>query len=340
MRKLATLQKIAEIRPIEGADNIEAVVVGGWQCVAKKGEFSVGMSCLYFEVDSVLPMQDRYEFLRKSSYVKKDWVEGYRLRTIKLKKQISQGLALPIDSFLVEITGMPTEPGTDFTEVLGIKLWDPPVPAALAGQAKGNFPAFIPKTDQERIQNCYELFREKYAEDVFEATLKLDGSSCTIYVHWDDSGICSRNMELKTGEENAGNTFVQIYHKHIDKIKSLGRNLAFQGELMGPGIQGNREKLPHHEWFVFDIYDIDAQEYLPSRERWELTKRAGLSHVPLLLEHPFPLQKTLKELLDEASETESLVHQIAEGIVYKNTIDTSISFKVISNKFLLKESDN
>jgi RNA ligase (TIGR02306 family) len=338
MRKLVTLQRIAEIKPIEGADLIEAVRIQGWWCVSKKGEFNVGSPCLYFEVDSVLPMESRYEFLRKSSYVKKDWIEGYRLKTVRLKGQISQGLALPVDIFFPE-PGRPTELGMDLTEVLGVKLWDPPVPAALAGQAKGNFPAFIPKTDQERIQNCYELFKEKYADDMFEASLKLDGSSCTLYVHWDDSGVCSRNLELKTGEENAGNTFVQIYHKYIDKIKKLDKNLAFQGELMGPGIQGNREKLTNHEWFIFDIYDIDAKEYLSSTDRIHLVKQIGLTHVPILLERKYPLRKTLKELLDDASETGSLVHKIAEGIVYKSKVDPSISFKVISNKFLLKESD-
>jgi len=162
MRKLATLQKIAEIRPIEGADNIEVVVVGGWQCVAKKGEFSVGSPCVYLEVDSVLPMESRYEFLKKSSYVKKDWIEGYRLKTVRLRQQLSQGLALPLSLFSTSEVNLECPSGTDLTEILGVKLWDPPVPAKIAGQAKGNFPNFIRKTDQERcISGDTEIITEE-----------------------------------------------------------------------------------------------------------------------------------------------------------------------------------
>lgn len=176
MRKLASIRTIAEIRPIPGADLIELAIVDGWQCVVKKGEFSPGDPCCYIEIDSVLPVRPEYEFLRKGCHRKAEWLpggEGFRIKTVKLRGQISQGLALPITTDHDE--------GEDVTDALGIVLWDPPVSANLRGQARGNFPSYIPKTDQERAQNCLRKLTESYGDHTFEATLKLDGSSCTIY---------------------------------------------------------------------------------------------------------------------------------------------------------------
>jgi len=87
MRKLVHIEKINEILPIEGADKIELVKVLSWQCIAKKGEFKVGDLCVYHEIDSVCPETDNYEFLRSRKF---------RIRTIKMKGELSQGLALPI----------------------------------------------------------------------------------------------------------------------------------------------------------------------------------------------------------------------------------------------------
>lgn len=162
-RKLASIQRVVEIRPIDGADAIEVVRVLGWDCVAKKGEFSVGQPVVYFEIDSILPVWEKFEFLRKSCHVKKDWIpagEGFRLKTIRLRGQVSQGLVIPVDTMVGSQPGMydPKDigrlhllkEGDDVTELLQVVKWDPPVAAELAGQAKGNFPSFVRKTDQER----------------------------------------------------------------------------------------------------------------------------------------------------------------------------------------------
>lgn len=172
MRKLATIRKIADIQPIEGADAIEVATVDGWKVVVKRGEFNVGDLCVYFEIDSVLPIRPEFEFLRKGCYVKKDWLiteqnptgEGFRLRTIKLLGQISQGLVIPLETVpekgitrafrFYDENGVHhrvvSHEGEDVTDVIGVVKWDPPLPAQLSGRAKGNFPSFIPKTDQER----------------------------------------------------------------------------------------------------------------------------------------------------------------------------------------------
>ena len=361
MRKLATIRRIADLLPIEGADAIECAIVDGWKVVVKKGEFAVGDPCVYFEIDSVLPIREEFEFLRKGCYVKKDWLvgesnptgEGFRLKTIKLRGQISQGLIVPIDydleidiSMSAGIFGVgeilrPTE-GMDVTTLLGVVKWDPPVPATLAGKVKGNFPSFIPKTDQERIQNLKPADLEKYLNDEFEVTVKLDGSSMTVYHNNGKIGLCSRNLELDW-ENDSSTSFAQVFITSglCEILPQLG-NIAIQGELMGPGIQGNRENLKTHQFFIFDIYDIDAGRYLNSEERTHMLNRIKdsvtsiVDHCPVL---PHMVNIDPDWYVDDfltMAEGPSLVHPVREGLVFKSKQNPHFSFKVISNKFLLK----
>lgn len=126
MRELASIQVIKDIQPIKDADNIVVVSILGWKVVSKKGEFSLGDKCVYFEVDSFLPIEERYEFLRSSSYRNNDFMgEGFRLKTIKLRGQLSQGLALPLQEF-PEISEEVAIAGTEVTELLKIKKWELP----------------------------------------------------------------------------------------------------------------------------------------------------------------------------------------------------------------------
>lgn len=113
MRKLATIRTISDIRPIQGADRIEVAQVDGWECVVKKGEFHIGEKIVYVEVDSIMPEKPEFEFLRDRKF---------RVRTIKLRKQVSQGLVLPLT---ILPTGTSVNEGDDVTETLGIKKYDP-----------------------------------------------------------------------------------------------------------------------------------------------------------------------------------------------------------------------
>jgi RNA ligase (TIGR02306 family) len=163
-RKLASIRQISEIREIPGADAIELAIVDGWQVVvAKNVNHKVGNYVVYCEIDSFLPIKPEFEFLRKSSYKKMGDQEGFRLRTIRLRGVLSQGLILPLD----EVIPFPNnldymEVGKDVTELLEIKKYEPPVPAELAGKVKGMFPSFIPKTDEER---CLSEDTEIITED-------------------------------------------------------------------------------------------------------------------------------------------------------------------------------
>jgi len=333
MRQLATIRKIKEINPIKNADAIEVATVDGWQVVIKKDDFKVGDTIIYFEIDSWIPTE-LAPFLSKGKEPRiYNDIKGERLRTIKLRKQISQGLILP---FNILPNSSNYTLGDDVSDILGIQKWEREIPAELRGQVKGDFPNHTPKSDQERIQNIYDEYKELY-NDEYEASLKLDGTSCTIFIKDLELGVCSRNLELKINEENKDNTYVKIVQEFEETLFKLNRNISIQGELMGSKIQGNREQLKTHKLFVYNIWDIEEQRWFNSKERLDFCEKYGFDIAPILgIMRPFDF--TLEELLKK-SEIPSMVHPIAEGIVYKNIKNPSISFKAINNKFLLKGGD-
>lgn len=351
-RKLATIQVIKEILPIEGADAIELAVVNGWKVVvAKNVGHKVGDWVVYCEIDSFLPIREEFEFLRKSSYKKMGDREGFRLKTIKLRGQVSQGLILPISIF--GDFGWTAYEGLDVTNRLGIVKYDPPIPAQLAGQAKGYFPSFIRKTDEERVQNLSKEYSEWVisSKHQFYATEKLDGSSATFYIKDGEFGVCSRNLELADpGEFVPGmimcddgierpkteNTFWKVA-RELDlknELASLKRNICLQGELIGEGVQGNPYKIKGHTVRFYNAFDIDKQERLNLDEFLGLLKDLGLESVPVM--DNFILPHNVDELLKYA-EGKSILNPNTEreGLVIRSK-DMSISFKAISNKFLLK----
>ena len=162
LRKLVTMRMIHELIPIPGADVIELARVEGWQVIVRKGEYKAGDYCLYFEIDSFLPESDsRYSLLMKASTRTFEGVKGHKLRTIKLRGQLSQGFVLPLELFPELALPVKDEERKalrkqDFAEQLGIKKFEAPIPAQLNGAFKGDFPSFIRKTDQERCQNLIE----------------------------------------------------------------------------------------------------------------------------------------------------------------------------------------
>jgi RNA ligase (TIGR02306 family) len=336
-RKLASIRKIGDIRPIEGADNIELALVDGWKVVvAKNVGHKVGDLVVYCEVDSFLPIKPEYEFLRKSSFKKMGSQEGFRLKTIKLKGQISQGLILPIREVQLSNKDLLRE-GMDVTKELDIVKYEPPIPAELAGKVKGLFPSFIPKTDEERIQNLSNEFQSwKNSNDKeFYVTEKLDGSSATYYIKDGVFGVCSRNLELL---ETDSNTFWK-YARSIDlesKMSKLGRNISLQGEIIGEGIQGNPYNIKGHTVKFFSGFDIDKYEYLNWSSLKYLTELLGVDMVPVLNTN-FDLPDSIDSLILFADGKSKLNPNFdREGVVIRST-DKSISFKVISNKFLLNE---
>ena len=344
MRKLATIQTIKEILPIEGADAIEIAVVNGWSVVvAKNANHKVGDKVIYCEIDSFLPTEPEFEFLRKSSYKKlSDGTEGFRLRTIKLRGQISQGLIISLSNAKQIVQRNLTIDDPDWTESedvsdkLGIIKYEPPVPASLEGIAKGLFPSFIPKTDEERIQNLSETyFTFKENPVSYYATEKLDGSSATYYYRNGEFGVCSRNLELIETDDNTFWKVARILDLE-NKLKSLNFNASLQGELVGEGIQGNPYKILGQKVFFFNVYNIDEGHYLDFDGFTEIIASLKLSTVPIL-ETNFKLPDTIEEILSYSENKSSLNKSFdREGVVIRS-VDRKVSFKAISNRFLLNE---
>ncbi len=361
-RKLASIRRISDIQPIEGADMIELAIVDGWKVVvAKEVGHKVGNLVVYCEIDSFLPIKDEFEFLRKSSFKKMGDQEGFRLKTIKLRGQVSQGLILPLSVFegygyrvsenllnenlALEPNRTVVSPsdmielavGNDVTEVLGVVKYEPPIPAELAGKVKGLFPSFIRKTDEERIQNLtseYEGWRLQ-SQHKFYVTEKLDGSSATFYYKDGVFGVCSRNLELL---ETEGNTFWKVA-RELDlenKLSKLNVNITLQGELIGEGIQGNPYKIKGQTVRFFNVFDIDNQEYYGLPNFLRTLDVLGLESVPVI-DREFLLPESVDELLTYADKKSELNPNFdREGVVIRS-YDRTISFKVISNKFLLNE---
>ena len=341
MRHLATVQKILKLEAHPNADRLEIATVLGWKCVVQKGLHQEGDLAVWMEIDSWVP--NSLTNLTKEGKEPKEYegVLGERLRTVKLRGQISQGLLLPLGdlpNILLPVDSL-TE-GQDLTEALGILKYEPPIPACLAGQIKGMFPSFIRKTDQERIQNLPEYF-EEHKDLLFEVSVKLDGSSTTGYHRDGDVGVCSRNLDLK---EDDNNSFWKVIKKIglLEGLKNLGRNLAVQGELIGEGIQTNNEKLTGQEFYVFDIWDIDQHRYLTRPERVEVLSALGpqVKEVPILFTTMavFQAYPDMESLLAFAGAGPSLRANIREGLVFKSTTlvnGETISFKAINNSYLL-----
>lgn len=373
MRKLATVRKIDALEPIDGADLIETAVIGGWKVVVKKGEFKAGELATYFEIDSWIPTE-LAPFLTSEGKEPREYngIKGERLRTVRLRKQISQGLLLPLtviydavkkslDNLNIKLETMPIiyyEEDMDVSDLLNIHKYEPPMSTQLAGMAKGNFPSFIPKTDEERVQNLSRsLYQWIGSEDLWEASEKLDGSSMTVYIKnaADEEGnpvrrfgVCSRNLELKDTEENS--FWRQARADDIEnKLRELvpDRNIAIQGELIGEGIQGNKYRILGTQFHVFTIYDIDKGEYLNSEERVTLSGKLGLNHVKVLenislYRSPAGTSVNVNDVIAQLltyAEGKSVLNAQTEreGVVFKNTRDPSLHFKAISNSFLLRE---
>lgn len=374
-RALASVRKIDALDPIPGADKILKATIGGWQLVtAKDNGFKVGDLVVYLEIDSWVPTKIA-DFLSKGKEPRVyQGVQGERLKTIRLRGQLSQGLILPLELAVKEYAGSDHDSGeelsevfyegADVTDILGVLKWEPEIAANMQGKQRGNFPHFIRKTDQERCQNLKKELAEHLSKGTwFEATGKMDGSSMTVYckTEWEFAvpapyhagttvGVCSRNIDLQL--DQTGNSFVDyaLNNRLLQRLQAyceVGfRSLALQGELCGPGIQENKDGLTEITFFLYDIWDIDKQAYVSPKERQEILKDLAamgdpIKHVPALGDY------TLSEIGDQDNLIAKLLEfadgpsflgfntNPREGIVFKSE-DGSFSFKAISNVFLEK----
>lgn len=344
-RSLARVVRIDEVKVHPNADALDLAMVGGWQVVIKKGDFKTGDLAIYFEIDSWIPTHIA-PFLCKGKEPRVyKGIAGEKLRTIRLRKELSQGLLLPISILSVKTEDGEyqtlADEGDDVTDILGVTKWEADVPAQLAGMMKSYFPTnIVRKTDQERIQNLKRQHEKwitgEYA--TWEITEKLEGSSMTVYYDARDpsdikTGVCSRNIDLKEDETNA---FWAAEKKYgiIETLKKFhditGESLAVQGELVGPGIQGNIYNLSETKFFVYSVWSINDQAYVSPNYARGLFK--NLEYVPVVRTMA-ELPEDFMSIISLAEGESQLFKTEREGVVWKNN-KTGESFKAISNKYL------
>jgi len=378
MRKLASIQKVIGIRPIEGADKIEVCQVLGWECVCKRGEFKVGDLVVYVETDSILPEKPEFEFLRE---------RHFRIKTIKLRKQISQGIVFPLDILPPSTIVFPsngntgsTLEGMDVTEALGVTKHDPQVQEEkdLAEQCHSKskinkffmhfapyrfvyfklnhkdkgWPSWIAHTDEERIQACARMLTSRPGSEWY-VTEKVDGQSATFFLgtkrSWGikklEFGVCSRKVRLGKPDSSSYWSMAKKY-KIEDKLRDLEEpGFVIQGEDCGPKIQDNKYGLAEQDLFVFNVIDNGTKYTLGQMQTFCMMNE--LKTVPVVMatwifeDKCRTTQEIIKELVAMSVGKSVLNKDIwREGLVFRLKSDPNVSFKVINPEFSLKYPNN
>lgn len=359
MRNLASIQRIGNLEPIQNADAIEKATILGWQLVVKKGEFKIGDLCVYCEIDSIMPEKPEFEFLRERKF---------RIKTIKLRGQISQGICFPL-SILPEKTK--SIEGLDVTEILNIQKWEPYQDEQRCQKQSGkimypkwmpqwvqrivhnfkfvreyyrqnsgqkSFPSLIPKTDETRVQVLQSLL-DKYNGIKCYYTEKLDGSSITIYQINGKFGVCSRNIDLKRDEADKFWRTV-LEHDLENKFKTAfgDENIALQGELIGTGIQGNKYKLDKLDIYFFNVFFIKKYAYGNMAELADVCQKLDEKMVPVLNDN-YELSSSIPELVELSKGESQLNGTIREGIVIRPLIeieDSELHCQLVKNRVSFK----
>ena len=330
-RTLASIQRITDIQPIPNADAIEVASVLGWKVVVKKGEYQVGDLAVYLEIDSVPPDEERYRFLWKFADQRPN---NFRIRTIKLRGQISQGILFPLAQFGDHGPWNFPNEGEDVTNRIGITKYEAPLPGGSAN-VEGQFFDGVPKTDEERVQSSTGAKHlESLQGRAFYITVKCDGSSMTVAMHDGVPKVASRNYRLSDVEGSA--YYRAARESDLLNIVEANPHLAFQGELCGPGIQNNRLGLHAHRCFVFNVYDRSEGRYLDLLDMAALQVEYGFHMVPVAVIGGC-FTDTQESLLALAEGKYEGTQNEREGIVIRSNDDGPfVSFKAISNRFLLR----
>lgn len=329
----ATIQKILEVKPIENSDNLDVIKVLGWSVVVRRNEYKVDDLCVYITIDSIVPDKPEFEFLRRDKFI---------IKSRRLRGQLSQGIVFPLS--ILE-NNKEKYVGMDVSDELGVTHYEKPIPVSLRGLVRGNFPSYIRKTDEPRIQNCVNVLNE-IKDNLVYATVKCDGTSLTCSIKDGNFHICSRNNSLKL-EGNETNSYVATVMKYKlkSKLTAYGKNIALQGELCGPGIQKNRLGLKELKIFMFNLWLIDEQRYGNLDELAKVCADLELDMVPVINVWNFT-NETVVDLLEMSKGIYDGTNNMREGIVirpihemYSNVLKGRLSFKIVNDEYLLKYNE-
>jgi hypothetical protein len=353
MRQLVTIQRVKAVRSIENADNIEVADILGWHVVVKKGEFKEGDLCVYGEIDTIFPADNKYFA----------FLEGKRIRTKKLRGQISQGIAFPL--CILEGYDKPFGEGDDVTEFLGAKKWEPEDDYLFETEEPKNnkwymrfrigrwfwrkfiykplrakFPNWIHKSVESRVQVLQDVLYQ-YKGTVCDITEKLDGSSVTFWVDKKRKlHVCNRNKEILNEKDIIYVTAKKFY----DSMKFVPFYTVFQGEIIGPKIHGNKYKLDNYRIYVFNVINKDGS-YVPPAEMRNICRSLNIPTVPSVgcIKLTDDVDKLVelsieKSVINNSVQREGIVIRPYENIIIPDHrfVGGRLSFKVINPKFLLK----
>jgi RNA ligase (TIGR02306 family) len=344
MNNLATIQKVKNVRKHPNADALDLVQVLGWQVVTKRDEYKEGDLTVYVVIDTVLPEIPTFEFLRN---------KNFRIKPIRLRGEESAGICFPLDILdhqpaSERLNGYVlardwAEEGFDVTDKLGIKHYEKPVPAELAGQAVGSFPGFLIITDEDNLRTYPDAVPEMFGRPYY-ITRKDDGSSGTFFIRAGEFGVCSRRIHLKDNETNGFWKMARKYNVENALKKDFpDMDVAIQGEVCGPGVQKNKLGLSEMEFHLFNIFDINKRIYLDYDHLVRFTKDNNIPMVSPVCDGT-AFGYSLEELIKLANEQKYPTGGPAEGIVirpkesfYSPVLKKAWSGKVLNENY--KEKD-
>lgn len=344
MRKLASIQRIEKIQPIELADTICCATVLGWQLVCKKTEVKEGDLVVYCEIDSLLPDIPLFEEIKKITS------GTMRIRTVRMRGQVSQGICFPVS--IVEHFGLLPEDmiiGQDVTGAMGITKYEDVLPAELLGKSKGYMPSRIPKSDLYRVQTVQDVLN-KYEGTLCYESEKADGESITFYLIDNIFGVCSKVVDFIESEDSLHWRIAKQFNIE-EKLRlysetkgaNLGYNYSMQGEIIGEGIKKNKYKIKGQKVLLYNIFNIDKHRYLNYDEFVMATNVLGLERVPVINDR-LVLTNNINELVALSNGRSMLYDTKREGIVITPLIEINdiigrVIFKVISPEFLIKHGE-
>ena len=389
VRELAYVVKIDSIEPIVGSDNCEAAVVGGWKVMTRKGTFKPGDLAVYFEIDSQVPATEQFAFLEKKHYK----VKTQKYTFGGKGNFVSQGLLMAFGDFAVDTsswelgTFLTEELGVKYADPddnkrkaasvdkykkmaqrrpdlfkkgwvrwLMRRDWGKKLLFFFFGKAKdkkGGWPAWVVKTDEERVQNMAWILEDKTP---WFATEKIDGTSTTFTMKgWGKKRefyICSRNVVFDKPDKQCfyeTNVYTEMAQKYdMENVLALlmeyfsninEKGIAFvtlQGETYGAGIQRRDYGMINHDFMAFNViigFEDGVTKRLNPREMTDLLMNYNVPCVPIVDEE-FVLPDTVDELLTIATDASKVDGGMREGLVFRSA-DGVRSFKAVSNEFLM-----
>ena len=384
-RALAYTVKVDNITPIEGADNIELAHVGGWNVIIRKQEFAIGEIAVFFEIDSKLPEKEWSEFLRQKHFN----VKTYKLNKFGVVSQglllpvsiLPEGISVEVNTDVTDILGVTYsvkednkrkanhDPNAKYKSMasrhkklakykwfrwLMKRDWGKKLLFFFFGRKKDKprqFPSWIKKTDEERIENMTWVLNDK---EPFVVTEKIDGTSTTFFLdntnRKPDFGVCSRNVRQMDEKqenfhttENVGNVYWEMAFKYNvkDVLEEIAKEhsvkqIVLQGETYGASVQGNPYKMKCREFAAFNLIFDGIR--LGSIEAYKILNEYCIPFVPII-DTNYILPDDFEEFKLSADGMSTINDKCRqEGYVYRKS-DGSLSFKNVSREFLLKRKE-